>query len=511
MRHRSDRPPFVEEGRILLNGRRYHLSISGPATEVPILLFIHGGPGAPLGPYRSHFQKPLEARFLCVHWDQFASGKSYGLNPGWQTIAIEEAEADLAALIDWLGERFPGRPLVLLGFSWGSILGIRYAARHGERLAAYAGLAQSARPRAERHWRRDYWRCRLSRPAGWLSLWGEGASMLAGAALRTALFLRSPSYPLRSLAYLLAPARRHQRQLIRFMEEEYAWPEGRHRFACPLYFLTGAYDRITPAAVLRPLLEAIDAPIVRYQTIPRSGHNMLIDRPRMTAMCLLHWLSGVTAPRRYDDLVLDFDGTLADTLGIWKDLALDDLRARGLDGPADLDRHFKAMGLAEAAAYVQTHHAPLLTIEELLGGWQRLLAERYRQADLRPGAERFCRRAIQKGYRLHLLTLTPRHLVLPVLERTGLAPLFTTIMSGYDEGLGKDGTDLFDHLIAKAGLEASRSLVIEDSAFALAGARAAGLATCAIYADEHGPAHWLEARDAADLAVGDWQEALRLL
>lgn len=502
---------FADDEYIRLNERLYHINLRGTEDHTPLLLFIHGGPGAPITPYLNYFQGPLEKHFLCVHWDQFGSGKSFGLNPHQAAISMTEAEMDLHALVTYLKERFPERPLILCGFSWGSILGLRYAARHGETLAAYIGMAQSVRPRRESRWVRQHLLKRLKQWSYWPRLVGRAWSVLKGILLRIRLFLHSPSYPLQKLAYLLAPHGKMQRYLLRFIEKEYGWPDEATYFACPLFFLTGAYDRITPWEVLEPFLPKMKAPLCRFQKIPRSGHNIMIDAPHLTALALIHILDKLHLSRRYDDIIIDFDGTLADTLHVWQNLALSDLTERGIAVPADLDQQFKSMSLQEAAAYVRTHYVPDLSVDDLIAAWQHRLAERYRHAALRIGADRFCRRAADKGYRLHCLTLTPKALIMPLLASSGIAPLFATVMSGHEEGLGKDSTALFDHLIDHAGMQRHRTLIIEDSAFALKSAKTAGLTTCAIYAPQHGNDHWLEARNAADYAVSDWQDALRLI
>ena len=46
----------------------------------PILLFLHGGPGAPEMPTSWTFQNPWEDYFTVVQWDQRGSGKTYNAN-----------------------------------------------------------------------------------------------------------------------------------------------------------------------------------------------------------------------------------------------------------------------------------------------------------------------------------------------------------------------------------------------------------------------------------------------
>jgi pimeloyl-ACP methyl ester carboxylesterase len=62
---------------------------------------------------------------------------------------------DVEACVDALAERRPGRPIVLVGFSYGGAVAVEYAARHGEHVDAlvldsvFANLSDAVRHRCE--------------------------------------------------------------------------------------------------------------------------------------------------------------------------------------------------------------------------------------------------------------------------------------------------------------------------------------------------------------------------
>lgn len=57
---------------------------------------------------------------------------------------IEPIEQDLDELVDLVRNRFGKERVILLGHSWGTILGTRYAHVHPEKVAVYVGVAQIA-------------------------------------------------------------------------------------------------------------------------------------------------------------------------------------------------------------------------------------------------------------------------------------------------------------------------------------------------------------------------------
>jgi HAD superfamily hydrolase (TIGR01509 family) len=89
----------------------------------------------------------------------------------------------------------------------------------------------------------------------------------------------------------------------------------------------------------------------------------------------------------------------------------------------------------------------------------------------------------------------PHEKIRRTLGLTGLLPRFAgAIYSVDDVTNGKPAPDLFLHAAARQGVEPSRCVVIEDSRFGVAAARAAGMRAFG-YAGGLTPAEWLEGAD----------------
>lgn len=124
-----------------INGARQWLLIRGRDASRPVLLFLHGGPGAAhIGVFR-RYQGELERHFVVVQWDQRGAGLS-GEGPlDDATLTKEQFVRDGLAVTDYLRVRFKAERIHLVGHSWGTGLGYILAKRHPERYAAYAGIA----------------------------------------------------------------------------------------------------------------------------------------------------------------------------------------------------------------------------------------------------------------------------------------------------------------------------------------------------------------------------------
>ncbi|HTT98266.1 MAG TPA: alpha/beta hydrolase [Rhizomicrobium sp.] len=128
-----------------IGGIKQWITIRGRDRNNPILLFLHGGPGAPEMPTSWTFQNPWEDYFTVVQWDQRGSGKTYNSNdPGKirPTMSEDRLEQDTQELVQYLRATYHKNKIFVMGHSWGSVLGLRLAAEHPEWLYAYVGMGQ---------------------------------------------------------------------------------------------------------------------------------------------------------------------------------------------------------------------------------------------------------------------------------------------------------------------------------------------------------------------------------
>jgi proline iminopeptidase len=139
-------PGGVEELlEISIGGVQQWISIRGKDARNPIVLFVHGGPGSPEMPTSWLYQSGWEDYFVVVQWDQRGCGKSG--NAVWPEAAdgaslIDGMVADAREMVAFLRDRFEREKIVVLGHSWGTVLGTSLAVACPEWLHAYVGVGQ---------------------------------------------------------------------------------------------------------------------------------------------------------------------------------------------------------------------------------------------------------------------------------------------------------------------------------------------------------------------------------
>ena len=142
-----------QQMEIPVNGTKQAITIRGRDRSNPILLFIHGGPGAPEMPTSWTFQNPWEDYFTVVQWDQRGSGKTYAANDPAKirpTMTLPQMVSDSEAVVRYLRATYHQQKIFVMGHSWGTVLGLTLAEKHPEWLYAYIGMGQVIdTPRAE--------------------------------------------------------------------------------------------------------------------------------------------------------------------------------------------------------------------------------------------------------------------------------------------------------------------------------------------------------------------------
>jgi len=136
-------PDSIAEVRYLrLGGVDQWVMLRGESISNPPLILLHGGPGMPESGLFRHFTAPLEKHFTLVNWDQRGAGKSFSRSIPRASMTVERFLADLDELVEYVRRRLSKDKLVLYGHSWGSALGVLYAARFPAKVAAYVGSGQ---------------------------------------------------------------------------------------------------------------------------------------------------------------------------------------------------------------------------------------------------------------------------------------------------------------------------------------------------------------------------------
>jgi pimeloyl-ACP methyl ester carboxylesterase len=271
-------PPGINEGKyVTIGGIEQWVEIRGQNLENPVLLFVHGGAGAPS---RAALPSLLswEKNFTVVYWDQRGAGRTFAktgkdIAP---TLSIDRMTQDGLEVAAYLRTRLHKDKIIVLGHSWGSILGIHMIKKRSDLFAAYIGTGQVGNMREGLKARRLYLLER-ARAAGDTEA-VQKLESIAQPDQRRGYFqainslggkydderpkmrrIYSPDFTLADVYYLyagMAFSRRVLSQAIGAAD----LPTYATQFDVPVFFFEGENDYVTPASSAKEYFDAIKAP-----------------------------------------------------------------------------------------------------------------------------------------------------------------------------------------------------------------------------------------------------------
>jgi pimeloyl-ACP methyl ester carboxylesterase len=274
----------------------------GESIANPSLILLHGGPGLSETVLFRHFNAPLERTFTVVDWDQRGAGKSFDRTIPRSSMTVEQFVADLDELVEAVRTRLGKSKVAIFGHSWGSALGMLYAARFPEKVAVYVGsgqigdaaagesasyafaLAEAQRLGRQRalktlraigpppHSADELWtqRMTLSRLEGRMrprALWKLGRALLGG---QESSFLDLPR-TMRGFRFSLGAmwSEVSRLNLIELVPE----------LQMPVFFFLGRNDHWVPTETSVAYIRELTAPSKRLVWFEDSGHEPFVDEP----------------------------------------------------------------------------------------------------------------------------------------------------------------------------------------------------------------------------------------
>ncbi len=182
--------------------------------------------------------------------------------------------------------------------------------------------------------------------------------------------------------------------------------------------------------------------------------------------------------------IFDMDGTLTDSMFIWRDVGKRYLISCGVTPDDNMREETKMLTVFETAEYFRKKYGLKKTNEEIYAGVNALLWPMYRdEVSPKDGVLLLLDRLKERGIPMVVATATDRHLVDMVLDKNGLLGYFSEIFTTGAVGAGKEDPLIFEMALECLGTPKSETIVFEDTLYAIKTAKNAGFPVAGIYDD----------------------------
>ena len=211
-------------------------------------------------------------------------------------------------------------------------------------------------------------------------------------------------------------------------------------------------------------------------------------------------------------VIFDLDGTLIDSMGIWRDVDMEYLEKRGIEPTPDLFADVpEGNSFSEYAHYVKNRFSLPDSIETICAEWTTMVKDHYEHhIGLRPGVLELLKYLISRNILMAVGTSNSMELTKSVLKNNQVYDYFKIVISGDTHLRGKPFPDIFCEAAKELGFSPSEVIVIEDTLVGVMSAKAAGMKVIAIK-DPDSIKDWQKIKYEADHVVNNFTEILLYL
>lgn len=297
--------------RVPIGDTHHWIAVRGKDRRAPVIVVLHGGPGSPTLPTSWAYQTPWEDFFTIVQYDQRGVGKNAvsadreALTP---TLTFDRLVSDAEEVVAWVRQTLGVERVVVMGYSYGTLVGLNLVKRRPEWISAYVGVAQMggngdaylyqrllemARKRGDTTALRELEAIApYPRPGApmsavlvtrkWARAYNGGWYGKPTFDLLFALPDWAPEYTDADLAAQSEASRWASRALVG--RGQGALPDS---VAVPVVVIQGRHDLHTPYETTRRYVERLGAPSKRFITLEHSAHVPMLEEPGRFLMALV--------------------------------------------------------------------------------------------------------------------------------------------------------------------------------------------------------------------------------
>ena len=180
-------------------------------------------------------------------------------------------------------------------------------------------------------------------------------------------------------------------------------------------------------------------------------------------------------------VLFDMDGTLIDSMGLWKSIDIEYLGNAGIELPENLQSEIEGMSFSETAVYFKNRFKFEASVETIMDDWNRMAFKKYsEEVQFKPGALDFLKALKKLGIKTAIASSNSRHLIESAMQHLNALEYFDVIVTACEAGAGKPAPDIYLLAASKLGVSSKQCLVFEDISMGIMAGKSAGMEVVAV-------------------------------
>lgn len=180
-------------------------------------------------------------------------------------------------------------------------------------------------------------------------------------------------------------------------------------------------------------------------------------------------------------VIFDLDGTLVDSMGLWRDIDIEFLSARGIEYKDDLQEKIEGMSFTETAVFCKDYYKLTESVEELKEIWNQMAEDKYRyEVQLKPGVMELLEELKRRGIKMGIATSNSKELIAAVNEAYHFDRYISCVVTSCSVNRGKPAPDVYLEAARQLSVLPEECLVFEDIVKGIEAGKNAGMLVCAV-------------------------------